>query len=196
MLTQVCLILSLWSPGWIGFQNNSYWIDMAFKHATSARLWESQSRNEGSTRDSRFLWWCCVVRDRVLALGMRRPHRLHNTFITDVSITEENFGLEAKFPSYSDLGTKRVSMLAFIWLFKLSKIMVDLAVMQRRNKFSRAWEGDKAENIVPELVELDRIHQEIKTWLSDFEVTMSDVIGDDEHEKVPVSVSTLRIVAK
>jgi hypothetical protein len=40
ILTQVSLLLSLWSPGWIIHQNNGYQLDQAFKHAIAGKLWE------------------------------------------------------------------------------------------------------------------------------------------------------------
>jgi hypothetical protein len=194
VLTQVCLLLSLWSPGWIGFQNNSYWVDMAFKHATSARLSELTS-NDSANRRGRVLWWCCVVRDRVLALGMRRPHRLHKTPNEDAVVSEDDFGLEAKFPHHSDIRVKRVNMLAFVWLCKLSRIMEGLAIIQRRAKFARDWGGDKTTNVTPELKELKNLHQELKSSGEEFEADLLEIVGVGD-KGVPISVSTLRIISK
>lgn len=169
---------------------------MAFKHATDAKLSEPHSDGELSIRRCRVLWWCCVVRDRVLALGMRRPHRLHKTSIKDAFITENDFGLEAKYPSYTDLRMKKVTMLAFMWLCKLSLIMEELAIIQRRTKFARDWDGDKAENIVPALEELNRVHQELKDWIKEFEAEIADAMENETGKEDPIPVSTLRIVAK
>lgn len=196
VLTQVSLILSLWSPGWVGFQNNSYWIDMAFKHATLAKLSDSDACNSSVPR-GKVLWWCCVVRDRVLALGMRRPHRLHKILDEDTILTEEDFGLESKFPQYSELNMKIVNMLAFIWLCKLSRVMKELAAIQRRTKFARDWggDGDRQRNIAPEIEELRCLHKELKLWCEEFEHAFSE-LSTEEINAAPISVSTLRIVAR
>ncbi|TAQ84641.1 hypothetical protein B7494_g7038 [Chlorociboria aeruginascens] len=158
VLTQISLILSLWSPGWPGAQNNSYWLDMAFKHATMGRLWESQS-------DS-------------IALGMRRPHRLHQAPIEDAIISEKDFGLEAQFPIHTDLKSKQIAVFAFIWFCRL------------RNGSN----GDNAEKIPSELEEVSQLHQELKSWLEAFEATITEV-GYGSDEGVPIPISTLRIIA-
>lgn len=126
---------------------------------------------------------------------MRRPHRLHKTAKKSADIEETDFGIEERCPQYSDIRTKRVNMLAFMWLCKLSRIMEELAVIQRRTKFARDWEGNKMENIMPELKELNCLHQELKSWLHEFEINLTFITGKDEYE-VPISVLTLRIIAK
>ncbi|KAH8803134.1 hypothetical protein F5884DRAFT_861470 [Xylogone sp. PMI_703] len=198
VLTQICLILSLWSPGWIGPQNNSYWLDMAFKHATSGQLWKSPSETErrGPYCRRRILWWCCVVRDRVLALGMRRPQRLHKIpegEEEDNIITESDFGPEAKFPAFTDLPSKKSAMLTFIWFCKLSKIMANIAVAQRKHRFSRDWSGDEVGNTESELVEVNKLDAELQCWLQDFENAAAEVTK--LIKIVPVPISTMRIMA-
>ena len=169
---------------------------MAFKHATDAKLSEPYSAEKVSIRRCRVLWWCCVVRDRVLAFGMRRPHRLHETSIKDTFITEDDFGLEAKFPSYTNIRMKRVTILAFMWLCRMSLIMEKLAIIQRRTKFARDWDGDEAENIIPALEELNRVHQQLKAWIKEFETEIAEAMENETGNEVPIPVSILRIVAK
>ncbi|PVH74660.1 hypothetical protein DL98DRAFT_658625 [Cadophora sp. DSE1049] len=217
VLTQICLILSLWSPGWIGTQNNSYWLDMAFKHATCERLWEVKlndlNKKDDPNNRNRLLWWCCLIRDRVLALGMRRPHRLHKapSLTHDHLITSSDFGLEAQYPSYLDVESKQLAMLSFIWFCKLSKIMARIAVVKGRMRFERDWDGDSGvdedEGRVEEgLMEMDVFERELRGWLEGFEgvveerlglsrcrVGVGEVVGSAEGG-VPVAVSTLRIM--
>ncbi|KUJ06339.1 uncharacterized protein LY89DRAFT_790625 [Mollisia scopiformis] len=192
ILTQISLILSLWSPGWIGPQNNSYWLDQAFKHASAGKLWEPQPSTRHCRR--RLLWWCCLIRDRVLALGMRRPHRLHRAPLDDEVISQSDFGLEAKYPSYTDRKSKSVAVLAFIWFCKLSKIMEAIAVAQRRNKFSRDWDGESAAITAIELDEVNKLDVGLKCWLEEFEDAVAEATREDVDQIVWVPISTLRIM--
>jgi hypothetical protein len=172
---------------------------MAFKHATMGRLWEVQpstlSSSKGRKCRERLLWWCCLIRDRVLALGMRRPHRLHKTPIQDDIISEEDFGLEAIYPSYTDVKSKRVAMLAFIWFCRLSRIMEAIAVVQRRNRFARDWNGDNVGNVTSELEEVRVFDTRLREWLVEFEEEVGGC-GMDKDQPVPVPISTLRIIAQ
>ncbi|KAF8854311.1 hypothetical protein BDZ45DRAFT_45449 [Acephala macrosclerotiorum] len=192
ILTQISLILSLWSPGWIGPQNNSYWLDQAFKYAIAVKLWEPRPSPSHSRR--RLLWWCCLIRDRVLALGMRRPHRLHKAPIDDAVVSETDFGLEAKYPSYTGKKSKSVAILAFVWFCKLSKIMEAIAVTQRRNKFARDWNGESDGISVEELEEVNGLDLDLKGWLEEFEDTVAEATKEDIDQIVWVPISTLRIM--
>ncbi|KAF4630029.1 hypothetical protein G7Y89_g8117 [Cudoniella acicularis] len=195
-LTQVCLILSLWSPGASGVQNNSYWINMAFKHANAGELWKSQPATaNGRPCRRRLIWWCCIVRDRVLALGMRRPYRLHKAPFEEDLISQLDFGLEARSPSSTvDMQSKQTAILAFIWLCKLSEIMAAIAIFQQRTRFSRAWNGDSIGNSMSELDEVRIFDRDLSKWKEDFEGDASDVILGHGNQDVPTPVSILRIV--
>jgi hypothetical protein len=195
VLTQISLLLSLWSPDNSGFQNNSYWLDMAFKHATAGMI--SESRYEDNTQPCRrkLLWWCCLVRDRLLALGMRRPHRLHTTSQSQNIITEKDFGLEAQRPYYTDLKSKRVAMVSFIWFCKLSNIMASIAIFQRQNKFSRDWNGENSKDSSSELDQVRQFDRELETWRDEFESAILDVLGNDSPARaVFIPVALLRII--
>ncbi|RDL40752.1 Uncharacterized protein BP5553_00731 [Venustampulla echinocandica] len=193
VLTQICLIISLWSPGPAGMQNNSYWLNMAFKHATSGQLWKSQPTSDGRPCRRRLLWWCCLVRDRVLALGMRRPYRLHKAPFEEEMISQVDFGMEATSPLFTALESKQASMLAFIWLCKLSEIMAAIAVFQRRNKFSREWAGESAGTSTEELQDVRAFDEDLSQWKEGFE---AEAVGLIEHgdQDVAVPFSVLRIV--
>jgi hypothetical protein len=197
VLTQISLLLSLWSPGWIGAQNNSYWLDMAFKHAAAKRLWEHDPEDKSKNSRLRLLWWCCLVRDRVLALGMRRPHRLHKALLEDDIVSKSDFGVEAKYPSYTDFKSKQVEILAFIWFCRLSRIMETIAIVQRQNRFVRDWNGDNVENITSELEEVISLQDKLDTWLKEYEIGVSEATAGDESDgNLPIHISTLRIMVQ
>jgi hypothetical protein len=127
---------------------------------------------------------------------MRRPHRLHKTTIQDDIVGEEDFGLEATYPSYTDVKSKRVAMLAFIWFCRLSRVMEAIAVVQKRNRFARDWNGDNVGNVTSELEEVRHFDAQLKEWLEEFEESASGEFMIDKDQPVPVPISTLRIIAQ
>ena len=132
VLTQIRLIISLWSPEPAGVQNNSYWINLAFSHANADELWKARPNIAGRPCRRRLLWWCCLVRNRILALGMRRPYRLHRGPSEEDMFSQLDFSFEAtSYPSV-ELQLKQIATLAFLWLCKLSEIMAAIAVFQQR----------------------------------------------------------------
>jgi hypothetical protein len=136
-----------------------------------------------------------MVRDRVLALGMRRPYRLHKDPFEETLISELDFGLEATSPLYTDVHSKRISVMAFIWLCKLSEIMAAIAVFQRRNRFSRDWDGDAGSMSASELKDISSFDQDLKDWKEAFEAHATDLTGHDGKDSA-VPFIILRVVCK
>ncbi|KAL4789149.1 hypothetical protein BDV19DRAFT_395316 [Aspergillus venezuelensis] len=55
---------------------NSEWLRIAISHTRAIQAVEPRSKSlSPAVRTSQFkrLWWCCLVRDRIISLGMRRP---------------------------------------------------------------------------------------------------------------------------
>lgn len=170
---------------------------MAFKHATAGELWKSEnvSSHDSSPSRRRLLWWCCLVRDRVLALGMRRPYRLHREPFQDPMTLEQDFGLEAVSPVFTDIQRKRIEIAGFVWLCKLSEIMAAVAVFQRRNRFARDWVGDSSVDM-SELAELRDLDQDITNWSMAFETHVNAKIHQNGKTDLVVPFVILRVVCK
>ena len=196
VLTQLCLIISLWSPGPAGVQNNSYWLNLAFRHAAAGELWKAKPDVDGRPSRHKLLWWCCLVRDRILALGMRRPYRLHTAASEKYPISHVDFGLEAANPSFVDRHSKNLQIRAFIWLCKLSDVMAAMAIFQQRNRFAQDWSGQNLDSSAQELEEATAFEADLKDWQDSFEADMSDIIDGHGDEDLPIPISILRIISK
>ncbi|KAL4867675.1 fungal-specific transcription factor domain-containing protein [Aspergillus spectabilis] len=73
---------------------NSRWLRIAIRHAKKERahLYYHLQTNRKTT-DLKRLWWCCMIRDRIISLGMRRP----------IQITREEFDFHQLGLSFQDL---------------------------------------------------------------------------------------------
>lgn len=200
VLTQICLLISLWSPGPGGVQNNSYWLNLAFKHANDDELWKTQPSTDGRQCRRKLLWWCCLVRDRILALGMRRPYRLHRGPCEEALLTPTDFDLKVTADQQrTDIQSKRIAILAFVWLCKLSEIMAAIAVFQRQTRFSREWNGEDVRDSTSELEQVTAFDRDIREWKEQFEAdafeaTRNESINDSQD--IPIPFYILRIVCK
>ncbi|KAH7409041.1 hypothetical protein BKA64DRAFT_664044 [Cadophora sp. MPI-SDFR-AT-0126] len=195
LLTQVTLIISLWSPAPPApiQENNSFWVDLAFKHANTAKLWDT--RESGSSADfyrRRVLWWCCIVRDRHLAVVLRRPYRLHHIpAITDLP-SKRDFGIEAMDSSFVELSLKHLAILSFVWFCRLSEIMARIANFQRQFRFSLEWNGAvDGPSGFAEIYELDR---QLGQWRSSFENAVAEE-NDVSQVVFAPSVTLLRMIS-
>lgn len=75
-LAQGALLLSLWCPRDNDEQINRWWLGAAIHHARAAKAHlyrQQQYLSQATQADLKRLWWSCLLRDRVLALGLRQP---------------------------------------------------------------------------------------------------------------------------
>ncbi|PGH08306.1 hypothetical protein AJ80_07902 [Polytolypa hystricis UAMH7299] len=76
-LAQGALLLSIWCPQDNDQQTNLRWLSSAFQHARAAGAHHHRqphlNRSPAERRAGKRLWWACIVRDRVMSLGLHRP---------------------------------------------------------------------------------------------------------------------------
>ncbi|KAH7000785.1 fungal-specific transcription factor domain-containing protein [Ilyonectria destructans] len=104
-ISQAALLLSYWCPpaDAMGCRPNYAWLTIAIQRAKDERAHEysepkecqhmtlAEAKRQNSIKR---LWWCCIVRDRILSLGLRR----------NIYITHSDFDFTSKSPlSYADL---------------------------------------------------------------------------------------------
>lgn len=154
-IAQAAILLSYWSPpSNPGVRkSNSTWINVAIQHARVAEAHRYSSFGSttpvpndggGGTRTPpsatqvkrqnvlKRLWWCCVIRDRIFALCMRRS----------LQITPAHFDLDANTPLGSadladeidksrvyDADTKRALMDIMSQLFDLCVLLTDILLL-------------------------------------------------------------------
>ncbi|KAI1342803.1 fungal-specific transcription factor domain-containing protein [Xylariaceae sp. FL0016] len=143
-LSQTALLLSYWAPNWSHATKkpNSAWLGSAIQNAKSAEahLYSAMPTFSPLTDPVQYkkqntlkrLWWCCIIRDRILPLGMRRS----------IQITRSHFDLDANAGlGYIDLAdevnrskvynaeTKRCLIEIFVQLGELCSVLTDLLTL-------------------------------------------------------------------
>ncbi|KAL3458244.1 fungal-specific transcription factor domain-containing protein [Aspergillus heterothallicus] len=93
VVAQASLLLTYYSTD-AERSNNSRWLRTAIRHAKKERahLYHHLQPSK-RTLDLKRLWWCCMIRDRIISLGMRRP----------IQITPDEFDLNQPGLSFEDL---------------------------------------------------------------------------------------------
>ncbi len=130
----------------------------------------------------------------MLALGMRRVHRLHLPSCIRPMIYEKDFDLKMNIFHPIQLKSKRISMVAFIWFCKLSEIMTAMTVFQRKSKFSRDWTSSSDEPGLEEVEQVFIFEGHLKSWREGFETAVLKVIGYENRHLPLTPVSTLLLV--
>ncbi|KAH7142766.1 fungal-specific transcription factor domain-containing protein [Dactylonectria estremocensis] len=107
---QVALMLTYHAPS-IYDRTSSYWLNTAIHFATmaGANKYESTSIEAKRRTTLKRLWWCCILRDRIMALGLRRSLQIKPTDFdfSQPGILEEDIKDEIAFSEVYDPVTKR-----------------------------------------------------------------------------------------
>ncbi|EPE06210.1 fungal transcriptional regulatory protein [Ophiostoma piceae UAMH 11346] len=175
-IAQASLLLSYWSPSTNpGTKNpNTGWLCTAIQQAKLAEAHHySRMGVSGTATDKRRanalkrLWWCCIIRDRVMSLGVRRP----------IQITRAHFDLEANPPfCRADLadeversrvynpGTKSCLIEITLHLAELCVVLTDILTLVFPQDDTPGWGREMAER------DAGRVQQgklELRRWYKD-----------------------------
>jgi hypothetical protein len=102
----------------------------------------------------------------MLALGMRRPERLRKLEALPPLPTEADFGMVI-FSRYITVARKREMVKLFLLLCNLSVIMEDIAVFQRRVRYSQLWDAENWELTLQEIELVMGFERRLKVWKDD-----------------------------
>ncbi|KAI8955540.1 hypothetical protein F4801DRAFT_270950 [Xylaria longipes] len=143
-VAQAALLLTYWAPNWslAAKKPNTVWLGVAVHNAKSAEahMYSVMPTFSPITEPVEYkkqnclkrLWWCCVFRDRLLALGMRRS----------IQVSRAHFDVDANSGfGFSDLSdeverskvynpeTKKRLIEIFVQLGELCSVMTDLLTL-------------------------------------------------------------------
>ncbi|KAI0015600.1 hypothetical protein F4780DRAFT_773426 [Xylariomycetidae sp. FL0641] len=143
-LSQAALLLSYWAPNWshAAKRPNTAWLGIAIQNAkcAEAHLYSSmppfspvsepiEHRKQNSLKR---LWWCCVIRDRILPLGMRRSlqiSRAHFDLDSNMGLGYADLADEVGRSKVYSAETKRHLIEIFVQLGELCSVLTDVLML-------------------------------------------------------------------
>ncbi|KAM0335495.1 hypothetical protein ACHAQA_000543 [Verticillium albo-atrum] len=133
-ISQAALLLTFWSPpASHGLRKpNSQWLTIAIQHAkaTEAHHYEAAPAHKRNTLKR--LWWSCIVRDRIMGLGVRRPlqiTRAHFDFDTNGILGYADLADEIDRSRVYNPGTKRCLAEILEQLVELCVALTDILIL-------------------------------------------------------------------
>lgn len=186
--------MSLWSPCNSDIQVNSYWVAVAFDHEREYRssVIAIREADESQLCCSNVLSWCCLIRERMLAIGMRRPNRLNRRAYVPPLPTNKDFGREPWSPSHISRDSKEELCGMFRSLCTLSDIMEDMAIFHRSSRFLREWSEFTAKVSSQEVQQVFALEQRLICWQEDLNLTIFGRFAICDHPLVYI----LKIISK
>ncbi|KAI0126393.1 fungal-specific transcription factor [Xylariales sp. AK1849] len=159
-LAQAALLLSHWSPNFThAFKKaNSTWLGIAIQNAKSAEAHHYSAMPAFSSTASpvqkkkqnvlKRLWWCCIIRDRILPLGLRRSVKItrsHFDFDANAGLGYADLADEVDRSKVYNSGTKKCLIEIFVQIVDLCAVLTDLLMLVFPLDDSPGW-GKKAES--------------------------------------------------
>ncbi|OBT92900.1 hypothetical protein VE01_08940 [Pseudogymnoascus verrucosus] len=191
---RAAILLSFWSPFSAEEQSNCYWVDQAFIHARVAILQElDYAHISVSPGRRKIIWWCCQLRDSMLAFALRRINRLHTEPLTQIIVTPEDFGMESAEPCFMSPISKTLSIDNFIKQCELSRVMARIMMFQGRLGYAKY--NDRRRNVdVNEIMEVISFHSEVTALREDFEFSL-DISRKMSMDRCDVPCQLSKIIA-
>ncbi|KAK6859768.1 fungal specific transcription factor domain-containing protein [Apiospora arundinis] len=177
-LAQTAIMLTQWSPNFTQAfkKSNSTWLSAAIQHAKNAEAHHYSALPTFSPIINplqykkqnvlKRLWWCCIVRDRILPLGMRRSLKItrsHFDFSSSPAFGYRDMADEVERSHVYDPATKKCLVEMFVQIVELCSVLTDLIMMVFPLDDSPGW-GKK---IGPdETVKVRECKQALRRWYS------------------------------
>lgn len=212
---QSLLLMSMWYERWDDRKHTWYWTGQALSLAQSMNLhreFQGPCIDVAKQRLHRRLWWSLYIRDRLIALGTRRPLRIRDDEfnlsmltiedfepeITDASMTKW-FSVE---PAGRDSAHGRISTSMCIALAKLCVSIGRVLSTQYTVLGSRSVMTNSL-FVVPRMVDermlhFDRCEEELQAWYKDLEPEVRRVAMETANgvasERLTISWSILHMI--
>jgi hypothetical protein len=196
VLAQTCLLLSLqatlFEPSL-----NSTWLSKAISHAEHAganKYFSQAVMDAGRILENKRLWWCCILRDRMIAVGVRRsiqvtPDRFDftNPGLEEADLAEEIETSEVYSPEMKNLLVRIIVAqcalaVAMTWT---------MTIVYPTGDFSSQSRSSTVSQLVTSLVEIERGNTELAVWARRFKTDLTDCIRPDQRRRALESSATV-----
>ncbi|KAM0276846.1 hypothetical protein ACHAQH_006322 [Verticillium albo-atrum] len=133
-IAQAALLLTHWSaPASHSLRKpNTQWLTIAIQHAKTAEAHHYDVAPAHIQNTLKRLWWCCITRDRIMGLGVRRPlqiTRAHFDFDTNGILGYADLADEIERSRVYNPGTKRCLAEILEQLVELCVVLTDVLIL-------------------------------------------------------------------
>ncbi|KAH8697524.1 hypothetical protein BGW36DRAFT_427482 [Talaromyces proteolyticus] len=168
VIAQTAILLSFYNSN-SDAMSNSTWLSVAVEHAQAVNALEYDYIEPRFNREQlKRLWCCCILRDRVISLGMRRPLQiLPEKFpVTENLMCLDDLKEELGNSKTYNLETKTMLNFMFIGLCEFAEAVTDLLLILYPPHQRSPWVTTDRHGTIWE--HLTRIKLRLSVWEGDF----------------------------
>lgn len=194
-LAQTSLLLSLQAT-MTDQRLNSAWLSKAISHAEAAgasRYYRSFRSSTKSMLDMKRLWWCCILRDRMIALGVRRNIQITpDTFDFDqAGLEEADLADECERSEVYDYHSKRLLNKIIVAQCALAIAMAPTMMTAYQSSHNSDQNAPTVSRLISSMTDAERASTELTIWARRFKSTLSEYSREEETQRVPNPSVTL-----
>jgi hypothetical protein len=182
-ITQAALLLSFWTPpgDLRGRKPNTSWLAIAIHEARAEgahrchHSYDSEQRNKPQTLWKR-IWWCCIIRDRILSLGVRRSPQITGDdfdFDSCEPLAVSDFQNEIEKPGTY---TREARTLLAHMLLRIAKLCAILTRLQSLPSWLEAPRDKDTEQLISHMGHVRRVKASLRKWSEETDVGFSSCL--------------------
>jgi hypothetical protein len=182
-LAQACLLLSLQST-MMNQKLNSVWLSKAIAHAETVGASHYYCEKDPSHRSClKRLWWTCILRDRMIALGVRRMIQIgpEKFDFDQAGLEEEDLAEECQESDVYDSASKRSLSKIVVAQCELAVAMMPMMITAYCDETVSQMDGSRVSALIHSMTAVERASTELSVWARRFRLTLVRLADEDQN---------------
>jgi hypothetical protein len=182
-LAQACLLLSLQST-MMNQKLNSVWLSKAIAHAETVEANHYYREKDSSHRlQLKRLWWSCILRDRMIALGVRRMIQigLEKFDFDQAGLEEEDLAEECNESDVYDSASKRSLSKIVVAQCELAVAMMPMMIIAYCDETVSQMDGSSVPMLVHSMTAIEKASTELSVWARRFRPALVRLADEDQY---------------
>lgn len=188
-LAQACLLLSLQST-MLNQKLNSVWLSKAIAHAEKVRASHYYREKDPSHRlQLKRLWWSCILRDRMIALGVRRMIQIgpEEFDFDQAGLEEEDLAEECHKSDVYDPASKESLSKIIVAQCELAVAMTPMMTTAYCEETASQVDASSVSALIHSMTAVEKASTELSVWARRFRTALVCLADDDQdgHDANP-----------
>lgn len=181
-LAQACLLLSLQST-MMNQKLNSVWLSKAISHAENVDAnYHYRERDPSHQLQLKRLWWSCILRDRMIALGVRRMIQIgpEKFDFDQAGLEEEDLAEECDKSDVYDSASKKSLSKIVVAQCELAVAMTPMMITAYCDETVSQVDGSSVSALIHSMTAVEKASTELSVWARRFRPALVRLVDDDQ----------------
>jgi hypothetical protein len=183
-LAQAALLLSLQST--VADQRlNSVWLSKAITYAEIAGAGHYfQEKDKLRRQKLKRLWWSCILRDRMISLGVRRMVQIGpEKFVFDqIGLEEADLADEHDRSDVYDVESKKTLSKIVVAQCELAVAMTPMMITAYCEESASQADEQSTAMLIHSMTSIEKANTELTVWARRFRASLTHVASEGQHE--------------